>query len=214
MNYYVYIYHREDGTPYYVGKGSGNRFKSVTHNCKVPPMDLISFPVVDTTEEWSLFMEMELIDLYGRLDDGTGILENRTDGGDNPPKNGKHLDQKPRQDKIKEFYKSNPEELIKRGRKISETKKSKGHITSKQTKERHQQGDFYTEEGLKKVKDICYSNYKKTMVPIRCIETGQEWEAIKQCARDLHMGINVLRKSLRTGVSIRKGTMTFEYVNP
>ena len=86
MNFYIYIYHREDGSPYYVGKGSNDRFKSITHNCTVPSEDRISFPVVDTTEEWSLYKEMEFIDLYGRLDDGTGILENRTDGGDNPPK--------------------------------------------------------------------------------------------------------------------------------
>ena len=213
MNYYVYMYHREDGSPYYVGKGKGNRFKSLVHNCKVPPEDRITFPVLDTTEEWSLYKEMEFIDLYGRLDDGTGILENRTDGGESPPKNGKHLDQKPRQDKRKEFYKNNPTKLIELGNKISKTKKSKGHITSQQSKDRHQQGNFYTEEGRQKVINTCLNNYKKTMVPVMCIETGQQWEGIKQCSRDLHMGINVLRKSLRTGVSVRKGTMTFKYLN-
>ena len=81
MIYYVYIYLREDGSPYNVGKGQGNRWKK-QHRVEVPPADRVIFPVTQTTEEWAHFMEMEFIDFYGRLDDGTGILENITDGGE------------------------------------------------------------------------------------------------------------------------------------
>lgn len=82
VSYYVYIYLREDGSPYYVGKGRDERWKSKHHGVEVPPADRVIFPVTQTTEEWAHFMEMELIDLYGRLNDGTGILENWTDGGE------------------------------------------------------------------------------------------------------------------------------------
>jgi hypothetical protein len=81
MNFYVYIYLRLDGSPYYVGKGCNGRWKRL-HGVEVPPADRVIFPVTQTTEEWAHFMEMDLIDLYGRLNDGTGILENLTDGGE------------------------------------------------------------------------------------------------------------------------------------
>lgn len=82
MNYYVYIYLREDGSPYNVGKGKGKRWCSKNHRVEVPPADRVIFPVTQTTEDWAHFMEMHFIDLYGRLNDGTGILENWTDGGE------------------------------------------------------------------------------------------------------------------------------------
>lgn len=82
VNYYVYMYLRTDGSPYYVGKGKESRWKSKNHRVEVPPPDRVIFPVTQTTEEWAHFMEMELIDHLGRLNDGTGILENFTDGGE------------------------------------------------------------------------------------------------------------------------------------
>ena len=79
--FYVYMYLREDGSPYYIGKGCGDRWCNHNHNVEVPPEDRVKFPVKNVPEVWAYFMEMDLIDKYGRLDDGTGILENRTDGG-------------------------------------------------------------------------------------------------------------------------------------
>ena len=82
MVYYVYIYLRLDGSPYYVGKGCNGRWKGKNHSVEVPSTDRVIFAITNTSEEWAHFMEMELIDLYGRLNDGTGILENWTDGGE------------------------------------------------------------------------------------------------------------------------------------
>jgi hypothetical protein len=79
--YYVYVYLRVDGSPYYVGKGCNGRWKDI-HKIEVPSADRVIFPITNTTEEWAHFMEMEFIDLHGRLNDGTGILENLTDGGE------------------------------------------------------------------------------------------------------------------------------------
>ena len=82
MSFYVYVYLREDGSPYYVGKGSNGRWCNKNHRVEVPPPDRVIFPIKDITEEWAHFMEMEFIDQHGRLNDGTGILENLTDGGE------------------------------------------------------------------------------------------------------------------------------------
>jgi len=81
--YYTYAYLREDGTPYYIGKGKGRRaFRRSRSGVVVPPRERIKLLVENTTEEWALFIEMCLIDKWGRLNDGTGILENFTDGGE------------------------------------------------------------------------------------------------------------------------------------
>jgi predicted DNA-binding transcriptional regulator AlpA len=80
--YYVYIYLREDGTPYYVGKGKGKRAYSKNHRVNVPEnKDKIVFANIHLSEENALKRETELILQYGRKDIKTGILENRTSGG-------------------------------------------------------------------------------------------------------------------------------------
>ena len=81
--YYVYQYVRNDGTPYYIGKGKGNRAYSKNHKVAVPKdRSNIVFVVTNVSEEVAHMMEIELIAAYGRKDQGTGILRNLTDGGD------------------------------------------------------------------------------------------------------------------------------------
>lgn len=81
--YYVYSFLREDGTPYYIGKGSGFRAY-----CKrrYRPSDKSRITIIkeDLTEKEAFDLECELISKYGREDLGTGILKNKTDGGDGP----------------------------------------------------------------------------------------------------------------------------------
>ena len=80
--YYVYVYLREDETPYYVGKGKGRRAYSKNHRVNVPKnKDKIVFANTHLSEENALKRETELILQYGRKDIKTGILENRTSGG-------------------------------------------------------------------------------------------------------------------------------------
>jgi hypothetical protein len=82
--YYTYTYLREDRTPYYIGKGSGRRAYE-KHNRKIkPPKDKskIIFLKQNLTEEESFKHEKYMIAVFGRKDLETGILHNRTDGGE------------------------------------------------------------------------------------------------------------------------------------
>ena len=85
--YYTYLWLRQDGTPYYVGKGTGKRgFVSFNHGVKCPRDHSRIIAQEQSSEEAAFAVEKFLITYYGRLDLGTGCLRNLTGGGENPPK--------------------------------------------------------------------------------------------------------------------------------
>ena len=79
--YYVYMYLREDGTPYYIGKGKGNRAYQKHKGIGTPPIDRIKISHSNLDEDIAYSIEKMLVEKYGRQNNDTGILMNRTDGG-------------------------------------------------------------------------------------------------------------------------------------
>ena len=83
QKYYTYAYLREDRTPYYIGKGQKNRaFHKGSRRLTPPPKERILFLKQNLTEEEAFRHEIYMISVFGRIDLGTGILRNLTDGGE------------------------------------------------------------------------------------------------------------------------------------
>ena len=83
-DYYTYAYLREDKTPYYIGKGKGNRAFLTKRVGAKPPKDKsrIIYLKQNLTEEEAFKHEVYMIFVLGRKDLGTGILHNMTNGGE------------------------------------------------------------------------------------------------------------------------------------
>jgi hypothetical protein len=85
-DYYTYAWLRDDGTPYYIGKGRRNRAYSEydRNRNRRPPKDPSKILILKRNlfEEEAFKHECYMIAVFGRKDLGTGILINLTNGGD------------------------------------------------------------------------------------------------------------------------------------
>ena len=90
-DFYVYVFLRAMDSvngpkysPYYVGKGRGKRVYEKNGRTVPAPRDrsCIAFVEEGLTEAEAFSLEIYCIHTYGRVDLGTGILRNRTNGGE------------------------------------------------------------------------------------------------------------------------------------
>ncbi|QGT54303.1 translation initiation factor 2 [Synechococcus phage B3] len=84
MNYYTYAYLRANRTPYYIGKGQGDRAYRKRQEGINPPKNKTKILILkeNLTEEEAFKHEIYMIAVFGRKDLGTGILRNKTEGGE------------------------------------------------------------------------------------------------------------------------------------
>ena len=149
--FYTYAYLREDRTPYYIGKGSGKRIVSKKDRVVNLPKDKsrIIFLKQNLLEEEAFKHEKYMIAVFGRKDLGTGILYNRTDGGEG---SSGHIVSDEVKEKLKQFNmgKKHSEESKK---KMSESSKLK---FTKETQEKlleSWRGKHHSEESKKKISE-------------------------------------------------------------
>jgi hypothetical protein len=171
MHYYTYAYLREDKTPYYIGKGKGNRIYDKRKTTK-PPKDKsrIIYLKQNLTEEEAFRHEIYMIDVFGRKDLGTGILHNRTDGGDGASGAIRSEETKKKMSEAKKG--KTPSEETRR--KLSDAQKGKTRSEehkrnlsdAKKGEKNHMYGKTTSEETRKKQSDAMigknHPNYGKT----------------------------------------------------
>ena len=149
--YYTYAYLKDDGRPYYIGKGKGNRYKNGRgKNCKVPnDSNKILLLKQNLTEEEAFKHEIYMISIFGKRCDETGILMNISDGGNAPPKMYGDNNPTKRPEVREKIGASNKKSL--KGRIIPEEVRKKQSNTWKEKLKNNPRPMSYYTENLKKM---------------------------------------------------------------
>ena len=151
--FYTYAYLREDKTPYYIGKGTGRRiYHSKGRPCNKPKdKSRIIFLKQNLTEEEAFNHEKYMIAVFGRKDLGTGILHNKTDGGEGISGYSHNEETKKRISKSGEenpFYgKKHSLETLEKMREASKNRKRRPHSEETKRKMRESAQKYWNECG-------------------------------------------------------------------
>jgi hypothetical protein len=175
-DFYTYAWLRTDGTPYYVGKGrKGRAFRK---DRQFHPKDEARVLILkkDLTEEEAFKHECYMIAVLGRKDLGTGILRNRTSGGEGTSGYPRIVSEETKQ-KMREAHqgKKHTEEAKK---KISKANKGKRHGGGRK-------GKKLTEETKEKLrqKALGRKHSEKTKELLRQQNTGRKMPPLSAEAR-------------------------------
>jgi len=232
MIYYTYAYLREDKTPYYIGKGKGNRAYGKRYKGIKPPKDKSRILILknNLTEEEAFRHEVYMIDVFGRKDLGTGILHNRTYGGEGNSNPSEETKQKIREKRaLQEFTdetrlkiskalkgKKRPQEVIdkiKKGRTgIKHTEQTKQIIKEKRANQ------IFTEDTRKKLSEAHIGKPKphlcKQFQLINPEGKVIDGVGIKKFCKENNLSYGYIRKVLKGTQSHHKGwTKPVEEIN-
>jgi hypothetical protein len=151
--FYTYAYLRKDRTPYYIGKGTGDRVYKKRKSEIKPPKDntRIIYLKQNLTEEEAFKHEIYMIAVFGRKDLGTGILHNRTDGGEGSSgvvQSDQHKKKISKANKGRTFSEEHKRKIseAKKGKTLSEKHKRKIGVKSK--------GKTLSEETRRKLSEV------------------------------------------------------------
>lgn len=170
--FYVYAYLRmhesqygKKNTPYYIGKGCRDRATSKSRTIPKPPdTSYIAYVQEGLTEEEAFSLEKYCIALYGRIDNGTGILRNLSDGGDGPAGLIMSEERKRQISEWSQGRKHSPESI----RKMSESQLGpKNHMWGKEVTEETRQKISQANSGLKR-SDEARQNIANGKTKYRC----------------------------------------------
>lgn len=156
--FYTYAYLREDRTPYYIGKGKGDRVYKKSKNDIKPPKDKSRILLLkkNLNESEAFQHEKYMISLFGRKDLGTGILHNRTDGGEGSSgvlqteetklKRSNALKGKPRPEEVKN-------KIGEKNKGRTQSQEAKNKISNTHKGNTYWVGRKHTEESKQKMRD-------------------------------------------------------------
>lgn len=161
--YYTYAYLRKDRTPYYIGKGQGNRMYSPHRRGKYnfTPKDKSKIIILKYFDEENKSYEHEIYMIYvlGRKNNRTGILINLTNGGDSPPSRKDKVISDIHKKRISDSLKGKPKNYPVWNIGIPCTDNTRKKISKSKTGKCV--GKIYTKERSQKISNsLCKNKYK------------------------------------------------------
>jgi len=210
--FYVYLHTKEDGTPFYVGKGKGKRAfqkygRSSWWNRTFAKYGLdVIFLEENLPEEKAIESEIYWIKRIGRLDLKQGVLVNQTGGGDKGTTgrlNTEEYKEKMRKVNLGNKYNLGKTHSLETKAKISLSQK--GRKTSKATKlklrkamlgeKNHMFGKKMSNEAIRK-RSISRSGETRERIIVLDSETGVFYTSVRDASKYYDMKFSTLYNQL------------------